>query len=125
MGFPGDSVVKNPPVNAGDAGLIPEGQEDPQEKEMATYSSMLAWEISWTGEAWQATVHVVTKESDMTSEKTTFMFSSLLAKFPKSELLVVVSLLRPALARGCPGPIPRGPDPHRSPSEGWLPGACA
>ena len=23
MGFPGDSVVKNPPTNAGDAGLIP------------------------------------------------------------------------------------------------------
>ena len=23
MGFPGDSVVKNPPANAGDAGLIP------------------------------------------------------------------------------------------------------
>ena len=24
------------------------GQEDPLEKEMATYSSMLAWEIPWT-----------------------------------------------------------------------------
>ena len=24
-------------------------QEDPLEKEMATYSSILAWEISWTG----------------------------------------------------------------------------
>ena len=23
MGFPGDSVVKNPPANAGDTGLIP------------------------------------------------------------------------------------------------------
>ena len=23
MGFPGDSVVKNPPANAGDVGLIP------------------------------------------------------------------------------------------------------
>ena len=50
MGFPGDSVVKNPPVNAGDAGLIPEGQEDPQEKEMATYSTILAWEIPLTEE---------------------------------------------------------------------------
>ena len=27
LGFPGGSVVKNPPVNAGDLGLIP-GQED-------------------------------------------------------------------------------------------------
>ena len=24
------------------------GREDPLEKEMATYSSILAWEISWT-----------------------------------------------------------------------------
>ena len=26
------------------------GQEDPLEKEMATHSSLLAWEIPWTGE---------------------------------------------------------------------------
>ena len=26
------------------------GQEDPLEKEMATHSSILAWEISWTEE---------------------------------------------------------------------------
>ena len=25
------------------------GWEDPPEKQMATYSSILAWEISWTG----------------------------------------------------------------------------
>ena len=30
---------------------------------MATHSSILAWEIPWTEEA---TVHLVTKESDMT-----------------------------------------------------------
>ena len=35
--------------NAGDTGLIP-GSEDPLEKEMATPSSILAWEISWTEE---------------------------------------------------------------------------
>ena len=35
------SVVKNPPANAGDAGLIP-GSEDPQEEGMATHSSILA-----------------------------------------------------------------------------------
>ena len=34
---------------AGDAGLIL-GQEDPLEKEMATCSSILAWEIPWTEE---------------------------------------------------------------------------
>ena len=33
--------------NAGDAGSIPD-QEDPLEKEMATHSSILAWEIPWT-----------------------------------------------------------------------------
>ena len=39
--FPGGSVVKNPPANAGDMGLIL-GQEDPLEKEIATHSSILA-----------------------------------------------------------------------------------
>ena len=42
-------MVKNQPVNAGDAGSIP-GQEDPLEEEMATHSSILAWEIPWTEE---------------------------------------------------------------------------
>ena len=36
------------------------GQEDPLEKEMATHSSILAWEILRTG-AWRATVHRVAK----------------------------------------------------------------
>ena len=35
------SVVKNPPANIGDLALIL-GQGDPLEKEMATYSSVLA-----------------------------------------------------------------------------------
>ena len=42
-GFPGGSVVENPPANAGDMGSIP-GWGDPLEKEMATHSSILAWE---------------------------------------------------------------------------------
>ena len=40
-GFPGNSVVKNLPANAGDAGSIP-GQEELLEKEMAIHSSILA-----------------------------------------------------------------------------------
>ena len=44
MGLPGGSVVKNPPANAGDM-VLSLGQEDPLEKEMATHSSILAWEI--------------------------------------------------------------------------------
>ena len=49
MSFPGGSEVKNPPANAGDMGLIP-GLGRSLEKEMATHSSILAWEISWTEE---------------------------------------------------------------------------
>ena len=52
MGFPGDSVVKNPP-----ALQVPQetwvqslGTEDPLEEEMATHSSILARIISWTEE---------------------------------------------------------------------------
>ena len=45
-------MVKNPLASAGnprDAGSIL-GREDPSEKEMATHSSILAWEIPWTEE---------------------------------------------------------------------------
>ena len=35
------------------------GQEDPLEEDMATHSSILAWEITWTGGVWHATVHGV------------------------------------------------------------------
>ena len=43
-------VVKSLPVNAGRLKTRVQslGQEDPLEKEMATHSSVLAWEISWT-----------------------------------------------------------------------------
>ena len=37
------------------------GLENPLEKEMATHSSILAWEIPWTEEAGGATVHGVAK----------------------------------------------------------------
>ena len=49
VGYPGSSVVKNPPANAGDMDLIP-GREDPLEEEMAAHSSVLAWMIPWTEE---------------------------------------------------------------------------
>ena len=42
-------MVKNLPAKAGDKDLIL-GQEDPLEEEMATHSSILAWEIPWTEE---------------------------------------------------------------------------
>ena len=46
-GFPGGSVVKNPPAIAGDVDSIP-GSERSQE--MATHSSIIASKIQWTGE---------------------------------------------------------------------------
>ena len=54
--FSGGLVVKNPPSNAGNVGLIPGlgrlslGWEDSLEKGLATHSSILAWEIPWTEE---------------------------------------------------------------------------
>ena len=56
-------VVQNPPANAGDirdAGSIP-GSGRSLEKEMATYSSFLAWRIPMDRGAWRATVHGVAK----------------------------------------------------------------
>ena len=49
MGFPGGSAVKNPPVmqERWDQFL---GQKDPLQKEMAPYSSILAWKIPWIEE---------------------------------------------------------------------------
>ena len=35
--------------------------EDPLKKEMATHSSILAWEILWTEKPGEATVHGVTE----------------------------------------------------------------
>ena len=40
MGFPGGSVVKNPPAIQ-ETWIWSLGQEDPQEKEMATHSAFL------------------------------------------------------------------------------------
>ena len=46
-------MVKNPSANVGDSGDIwvqSLGQEDPLEKEMATYFSILPWKTPWTEE---------------------------------------------------------------------------
>jgi len=47
------TVVKNQPANAGDTrdvGSVLGWGRPPPEKEMATHSSILAWEIPWTKE---------------------------------------------------------------------------
>ena len=43
-------MVKNPPANEGNTGLIPGLGRAPGE-EMATHFSSLAWEIPWTEES--------------------------------------------------------------------------
>ena len=50
QGFPGNSVVKGLPAIRGTK-VQSLGQEDPLEKEMATHSRILPWEIPWTEEA--------------------------------------------------------------------------
>ena len=47
LGFPGGSVVKNPPANTGASILV---LGNPLEKEMAAHSSILSWKIPWTEE---------------------------------------------------------------------------
>ena len=44
---PGDSVVKNPPTNAGDSGSTPGSGKSPGEGN-GTHSSILVWETPWT-----------------------------------------------------------------------------
>ena len=58
MGFPGGSVVKNLPAMQEIWVQFP-GWEHPLEEEMATHSSILAWEVTWTEEPGWATVHSV------------------------------------------------------------------
>ena len=49
-GFPGNSVVNNPPANVGWRQIRSLGRKDPLEEEMATHSSVLAWRIPWIEE---------------------------------------------------------------------------
>jgi len=59
MGFPGNSVVKNPPENAGDMSSIPGSRRSPGEGNPLQYSCR--GNPTDRG-AWQATVHGVAKE---------------------------------------------------------------
>ena len=60
MGFPGGSVVENPPDNAGDVGLIPGSGRSPGKGNgnPLLYSCL---GNPMDREAWQATVHGVAK----------------------------------------------------------------
>ena len=62
-GFPGSSVVKNPPAlqEPQETQVRSLGWEDPLEEEMATHFSILAWKNPMDRGAWWATVHGVVK----------------------------------------------------------------
>ena len=65
MGFPGGSVVKNLPVNAGDAGLISRSGRALGEGNVNPLQYSCLGNPMDEG-AWQAIVHGIAKESDMT-----------------------------------------------------------
>ena len=56
MGFPGGSVVKNMQAKQ-ETWIQSLGCEDSLEEDMATHSSILAWEIPQKEGAWRAIVH--------------------------------------------------------------------
>ena len=67
IGFPGGSVVKNPPANAGDSGLISRSERSPGEGNgnPPQYSCL---ENPMHRGAWRATVHGGHKELGMTEQ---------------------------------------------------------
>ena len=64
-GFPGGSMVKNLPDNASDAGLIPGSERSPGEENGNPLQYSCLGNPTDRRTRW-ATVHGVTKESDMT-----------------------------------------------------------
>ena len=65
--FPGGSVVKNPPANAGDSGSIPGSRRSPEEGN-ANPLHYSYWENSMDSEAWWATIHRVAKSQTRLSD---------------------------------------------------------
>ena len=65
MAFPGGSVVKNPPANGGEMGLIPGARRSPGERNGNPLQYSCLGNPVDRG-AWRAAVHGVTKSQDMT-----------------------------------------------------------
>ena len=65
QGFPGGSVVKNPPAiqELQETWVQSLGREDALEEGMATHSSILAWRLPMDRGAWRAAVHGVAKDT--------------------------------------------------------------
>ena len=105
LGFPGGSVVKNPPANAGDSRVRvwSLSREDPLEKELGILSSILAWVSPWTREPGRLhTIHGLTERCDLVTEqqqqhpcfKKTFFFD-----FPRLFLTAVLLVFHPTSLR--------------------------
>ena len=64
QGFPGGSLVKNPPAiqKLQETWVQPLGREDALEEGMATHSSIFAWRIPMDRGGWQAAVHGVAED---------------------------------------------------------------
>ena len=69
--FPGGTMVKNLPANAGDARVPFLSWEDPLEEERAAHFSMLAWRIPMDRGAWRATVHRIAKSWSLVTTEVT------------------------------------------------------
>ena len=67
VGFPGGLAVKNLPDNAGDTGLIPGSGRSPREGN-GNPLQYTCLENSMDRGAWQAVVHGITKELDMSQQ---------------------------------------------------------
>ena len=83
---PGESVVRNPPVTAGDAGdhllhLLPWVRKIPWRRKMAIHSSIPFWKIPRTEESGGLYSPWDRKEWDMTThtKPLTFLFNALLS----------------------------------------------
>ena len=70
MGFPGGSVVKNPPIMQEPQEIWVQslGWEDPLGEGIATHSSILAWRIPMDRGGWWAIIHRVTKRQTRWSD---------------------------------------------------------
>ena len=102
------TVVRNPHTNAGDTGLIPGLERSPLEKEMATHSSVLAWEIPWTDEpgGLQSTRlqrvkhYLVTKQQkncvsvELSAHLCTQLFNGILSHFPSGHFYLYSPMLK-------------------------------
>ena len=80
--------VKNPPAmqETQETPVPSLGWEDPLEKEMATHSSILAWENSTDRRVSQATVQLVTKELDTTERLSTHIEKETVTSFHHEEV---------------------------------------